>query len=48
MILVIGLIIGVLFCYFILRPKIKVTNQINEEIQRENDKITELNHILNE
>lgn len=37
--LIVGLIIGCALCYFILRPKIKVTNSINEDIKRENNQL---------
>ena len=45
-ILIIGLIIGCLLCYFVLRPKIKITNKLDEETKKENDKILILNHEL--
>lgn len=45
-ILIIGLIIGYLLCYFVLRPKINNTNRINTEIQEENNKIVEINEFL--
>lgn len=47
-ILIIGLVIGCLFCYFILQPKLKKTNSLNEETKRENNKIAEDNKVLNE
>ena len=45
-ILIIGLIIGCLLCYFVLRPKIKITNKINEDIQIQNNQITATNVVL--
>jgi uncharacterized membrane protein YciS (DUF1049 family) len=44
--LIIGLIVGCLFCYFVLRPKIKATNKINEDIQKQNNQITAANTVL--
>ena len=35
--LIIGLIIGCVLCYFVLQPKIKIANRRNEEIDRENN-----------
>jgi uncharacterized membrane protein YciS (DUF1049 family) len=45
-ILVIGLIIGCLLCYFVLRPKIKTTNKINKDIQIQNNQIAAANVAL--
>ena len=41
--LIVGLIIGCLLCYFVLQPKIKNTNKINEDIERQNNQITAAN-----
>ena len=45
-VLIIGLIIGCLLCYFVLRPKIKVANKINEDTQEQNNQITAANVVL--
>ena len=45
-ILIIGLIIGCLLCYFVLRPKIKVTNKLNEDTQEQNNQIIAANVVL--
>lgn len=45
-ILIIGLIIGCLLCYFVLRPKIKVTNKLDEDTQEQNNQITAANIVL--
>ena len=45
-ILIIGLIIGCLLCYFVLRPKIKVTNKLDEDTQEQNNQITAANVVL--
>ena len=37
--LIIGLIIGCVLCYFVLQPKIKYTNEINSNIERENNNL---------
>lgn len=44
--LIIGLIIGCLLCYFVLRPKIKNTNKLNEEIKKQNDQQYKANEVL--
>ena len=44
--LIIGLIIGCLLCYFVLRPRIKVANKINEDIQEQNNQIASANTVL--
>jgi hypothetical protein len=33
-------------CYFVLLPKIKTTNRINDEIKKENDKAIEAYEVL--
>ena len=37
--LIIGLIIGCVLCYFVLQPKIKIANRRNDEIERENNEL---------
>ena len=37
--LIIGLVIGCVLCYFVLQPKIKHTNEINSNIERENNNL---------
>ena len=44
--LIIGLIIGCVLCYFVLQPKIKRTNEINLDTQRENDNLAQKNQEL--
>lgn len=44
--LIIGLIIGCVLCYFVLQPKIKIANRRNEEIDRENNALTICNKDL--
>lgn len=39
--MIIGLILGCILCYFVLRPKIKVSNSVNENIAKENNLLSE-------
>lgn len=36
----IGLIIGCFLCYFVLRPKIKTTNRVDEDVKRQNEELS--------
>lgn len=37
--LIVGLVLGGLICYFVLSPKVKNTNKINEEVQKQNNEL---------
>ena len=39
--MIIGLILGCILCYFVLRPKIKISNSINEDIAKENNLLSQ-------